>query len=191
VNLAGVVTWSFEFEDQPYFEGFRELATNGLDKPVLNTFRILAMLGGERVKLTSTATATPESVLRPGSALVEGVDGIATRRGRELDVMVWNYREEDASGPGRKVSVEIGDLPASTEKLEVEEFRVDGGNSNSYAAWRKMGSPQHPSAAQRAELELAGGLKRIGAPKLDTSAGKYVITLELPQQSVSLLRVHW
>ena len=191
VNLAGVVTWSFEFEDQPYFEGFRELATNGLDKPVLNTFRILGMLGGERVKLTSTAAATPESVLQPGSAVVEGVDGIATRRGRELDVMVWNYREEDASGPGRKVSVEIGDLPASTEKLEVEEFRVDGENSNSYAAWRKMGSPQSPSATQRAELEVAGGLKRIGAPKLDTSAGKCVITLELPQQSVSLLRVHW
>ncbi len=191
VNLAGVVTWSFEFEDQPYFEGFRELATNGLDKPVLNTFRILGMLGGERAKLTSTAAATPESVLQPGSAIVEGVDAIAARRARELDVMVWNYREEDVSGPGRKVSVEIDELPESTERLEIEEFRVDGENSNSYAAWRRMGSPQNPSAAQRAELEVAGRLKRIETPKLDTSAGKYIITLELPQQSVSLLRVHW
>jgi len=33
VNLMGVVTWSFEFEAQPYFEGYRELATNGIDKP--------------------------------------------------------------------------------------------------------------------------------------------------------------
>jgi hypothetical protein len=32
VNLLGAVTWGFEFEDQPYFDGFRDLATNGIDK---------------------------------------------------------------------------------------------------------------------------------------------------------------
>src|SRR5215471_14857390 len=48
VNLTGVVTWSFEFEGQPYFEGFRELATNGIDKPVLNAFRMFGMMNGER-----------------------------------------------------------------------------------------------------------------------------------------------
>ncbi|MEO8078026.1 MAG: beta-xylosidase, partial [Acidobacteriota bacterium] len=36
VNLRGSVTWAFEFEGQPYFAGFRDLATNGIDKPVLN-----------------------------------------------------------------------------------------------------------------------------------------------------------
>lgn len=41
VNLLAIVTWAFEFEDQPYFAGFRELATNGVDKPVLNAFRML------------------------------------------------------------------------------------------------------------------------------------------------------
>ncbi len=54
VNLLGVVTWAFEFEDQPYFAGFRELATNGVDKPVLNAFRMLGMLGDERVEATSS-----------------------------------------------------------------------------------------------------------------------------------------
>src|SRR5947207_3435719 len=54
VRLAGSVTWSFEFEAQPYFEGFRELASNGLDKPVLNTFRMFGLLGSERVKVSST-----------------------------------------------------------------------------------------------------------------------------------------
>src|SRR5262249_53507788 len=39
VNFDGAVTWSFEFEGFPYFMGFRSLATNGVDKPVLNTFR--------------------------------------------------------------------------------------------------------------------------------------------------------
>ena len=29
VRLLGIVTWAFEFEDQPWFDGFRDLATNG------------------------------------------------------------------------------------------------------------------------------------------------------------------
>ena len=33
VNLIGMVSWSFEFEGKQYFEGFRTLATNGIDKP--------------------------------------------------------------------------------------------------------------------------------------------------------------
>src|SRR5207302_7568672 len=35
VNLIGAVTWAFEFENQPWFYGYRDLATNGVDKPVL------------------------------------------------------------------------------------------------------------------------------------------------------------
>jgi hypothetical protein len=31
VDLLGSITWAFEFEDQPYFDGFRSLATNGID----------------------------------------------------------------------------------------------------------------------------------------------------------------
>ena len=32
VNFEGALTWAFEFEDQPYFAGFRSLATNGIDR---------------------------------------------------------------------------------------------------------------------------------------------------------------
>jgi xylan 1,4-beta-xylosidase len=192
VNLKGVVTWAFEFEDQPYFEGFRELATNGVDKPVLNTFRILGMLGGERVKLASTGAAAADALARPGDSVVEGVDGIATLGERELDVMVWNYREEDVSGTARQVRVEILRLPAAAGNAKAEEFRVDGQNSSSFAAWQKMGSPQNPTTAEYAKLEAAGRLMKVGTHKLTiTAAGGYAVTLELPQQSVSLVRLRW
>jgi xylan 1,4-beta-xylosidase len=46
VNLEGSVTWALEFEGQPYFAGYRDLATNGVDKAVLNVFRMLGMLKG-------------------------------------------------------------------------------------------------------------------------------------------------
>ena len=45
VNLEGALTWAFEFEDQPYFAGFRVLATNGIDLPVLNVFRMFSRMG--------------------------------------------------------------------------------------------------------------------------------------------------
>ena len=35
VNLEGALTWAFEFEDQAYFAGFRQLNSNGLDLPVM------------------------------------------------------------------------------------------------------------------------------------------------------------
>ncbi len=50
INLLGVVSWSFEFEGQPYFEGYRELATNGIDKPVLNAFRMFGMMSSKRAE---------------------------------------------------------------------------------------------------------------------------------------------
>src|SRR5439155_7557151 len=42
VNLEGALTWAFEFEEQSYFAGFRVLATNGIDLPVLNVFRMFS-----------------------------------------------------------------------------------------------------------------------------------------------------
>src|SRR5262249_51320305 len=173
-NLEGLVTWSFEFEEQPYFEGFRELATNGIDKPVLNTFRMLGMMNGEQVKLTSTAAAWPELVLRAESSVVESVDGIATLGERELCVMLWNFREEDISGPARKIRLEVAGLPKTNAPLAVEQFRVDSETSNSYAAWRKMGSPQNPTAEQYEELEASGRLQRVGMPQATrTAAGEH------------------
>ena len=47
-NLLGSLTWAFEFEGQPYFDGFRTLATNGVDKPVLNVFRMFSQMQGKR-----------------------------------------------------------------------------------------------------------------------------------------------
>src|SRR5262249_5166988 len=62
-NLAGMLTWAFEFEGFPYFDGFRTLATNGIDKPVLNLFRMLGMMRGNRLQVISTGTAGQGSIV--------------------------------------------------------------------------------------------------------------------------------
>ena len=192
VNLVGLVSWSFEFEEQPYFEGFRELATNGIDKPVLNAFRMFGMLGNERVKLTSSAASPKETVLNPGNARIEGVNGMAARKRREVEVLVWNYQEEDVPGPSVTVSLRIAGVPETVKKAKMERFRVDRENSNAYTAWQKLGRPEKPSAAQYAQLEAAGKLKMDGSPewvKLDQ--GTYELRLVLPRQGLALVRLTW
>ena len=45
VDLEGALTWAFTFVGQPWFAGYRQLATNGVDLPVLNVFRLFSRLG--------------------------------------------------------------------------------------------------------------------------------------------------
>lgn len=52
VNLKGAVIWAFEFEDQPWFNCYRDLATNRIDKPVLNIFRMFGKMSENRVEVS-------------------------------------------------------------------------------------------------------------------------------------------
>src|SRR5438876_400732 len=77
VDLRGSVTWAFQFDGQPYFEGLRELATNGIDKPVLNAFRMLGLLGEKRLPVTSSAAIPAIQIEQEGVRGQPDVDAIA------------------------------------------------------------------------------------------------------------------
>src|SRR5215831_16070464 len=79
INLRGVVTWAFEFEGQPYFEGFRTLATNGIDKPVLNAFRMFGLLDSNRLAANSSGALPEAAIVKDGVRGEPDVNVIATR----------------------------------------------------------------------------------------------------------------
>ena len=62
------MTWAFEFEDQPYFAGFRVLSTNGIALPVLNVFRMFGMMGGQRLAVESSAEVGLEAIRKEACA---------------------------------------------------------------------------------------------------------------------------
>jgi hypothetical protein len=66
VNLEGALTWAFEFEGQPFFAGFRVLATNGLALPVLNVFRMFGQMSGKRLPVDSDGPGRPLVRVRLG-----------------------------------------------------------------------------------------------------------------------------
>ena len=192
INLRGAVTWAFEFEDQPYFAGFRELATNGVDKPVLNAFRMLGLLGPERLTATSSAGLTTEEVVRDGVRGKPDISVIATRREREIEILVWNYHDDDLPVPPALIDLAITGLPTEAKRGLLEHFRVDSNHSNAFAAWKEMGSPQSPSDSEYKQLESAGQLQLLTSPVwIEIEHGSAHLKFDLPRQGISLLRLAW
>jgi xylan 1,4-beta-xylosidase len=191
VKIRAAVNWSFEFEDQPYFAGFREMATNGIDKPALNLFRMMGLLGGEQLAAQSSAALNTSDVLKSGVRGPSDVSVVGTRKDREADVLVWNYHDDDLAAAAAPVELKINGLPAAKRVL-VEHFRIDATHSNAFEAWKAMGSPQQPSEKQYNELEAAGQLQLLSSPEWITEEnGTVTLRFDLPRQAVSLIRVTW
>ncbi len=191
VNFVGAVTWAFEFENQPWFYGFRDLATNGVDKPVLNVFRMFGKMAGNRVAVTgSQMYALKTMVDSSARGALTDIGGLAAKDKNTATMMLWNYHDDDIQSPATPVDVTIAGLPATA--VTLTHYRIDNEHSNSYEAWKKMGSQQNPTAEQIALLEKAGQLQTMGKPeKLTSINGKAVVTILLPRQGVSLLKMDW
>ena len=192
INFMGAVTWAFEFEDQPYFEGFRTLATNGVDKPVLNAFRMFGLLGNERVAATSSGALPFEEVVRDGVRRQPDINVIATRKKNEVEILIWNYHDDDLPAATTAIDLAVGGLPTKTGRGLLEHFRVDSSHSNAFAVWKEMGSPQSPAATQYEQLQRAGQLELLNSPAwVPIAQGAAHLQLTLPRQGVSLVRIAW
>jgi xylan 1,4-beta-xylosidase len=188
-NLIGAVSWSFEFEDQPWFAGFRDLATNGVDKPVLNVFRMFGMMKGNRVAVAGNRMYDLNTFVDSSVRGQTDIGALATTDKRSASIMVWNYHDEDKQAAAEEIIIDVDGLPATT--VTLTEYRIDNAHSNSYEVWKKMGSPQNPTTEQIALLEKAGQLQMMNKPKKMKVKDKMKVGIHLPRQGVSLLKLSW
>ena len=192
VNLLSMLSWSFEFEGKDYFEGFRSLSTNGVDKPVLNFFRMAALMRGNRVAAASSGALTADAIIADGVRAQPDIDALATADGRGAAVMLWNYHDEEKAAPGAPVAVTIRGLPKTAARVRLLHYRIDNTHSNAYTVWKAMGSPQAPTPQQMVELKARDGLELLESPRwLTVSGGAVSVSTELPRQSISLLQLDW
>ncbi len=192
VNLDGALTWAFEFEDQPYFAGFRVLATNGIDLPVLNVFRMFAKMSGRRLAVESDCAVALSTILKEGVRSRPDVSALASLDKNQLCILVWHYHDDDLPGPVAAVEVTINALPVAQGAARLRHFRIDDQHGNAFAAWQRMGSPQQPTPEQYAQLEQAGGLELIGTTEtVPIADGAAAVRFKLPRQAVSLLVLEW
>jgi xylan 1,4-beta-xylosidase len=190
VNLEGALTWAFEFEDQPYFAGFRVLASNGIDLPVMNVFRMFSQMSGRRLAVQSSGEVPLDAMLKTGVRSDPDIAALAAIAGDKLTILIWHYHDDDVAGPDAEITLDLSGITSGAGKATLHHFRVDREHSNSFEAWKKIGSPVNPSPEQYRSLERASQLLEIEAQRdVQIEDGKLSLKLTLPRQAVSLLRL--
>jgi xylan 1,4-beta-xylosidase len=191
VKLGGLITWAFTFPGTPYFAGYRALASNGINLPVMGAFQLLGRLAGDRLPLTSSGALALDNVLASGVRGQAEVDGMATRDGAAVQVLVWNYHDDIVTAPATPVHLEIALPPSFGPSARVSHLRVDESHGDAYTVWASQGMPAAPSAAQVAALRQAmepsllvpDGTVAVAA---DGSLG---LDFDLPRFAVSLITI--
>jgi xylan 1,4-beta-xylosidase len=192
VNLEGALTWAFEFEDQPYFAGFRCLSTNGIDLPVLNVFRMFSQMSGQRLTAESDHGVPLDVLLKTGVREKPDVAALASLEGGRLAVLVWHYHDDDLPGSAADVRLQFVGLPEAARSAQVTQYVIDEKYSNAFSVWKRLGSPQSPTAEQYAELERAGRLAKLDdPPPVEWESDAARVRFSLLRQGVSLVVLEW
>jgi xylan 1,4-beta-xylosidase len=191
VNLEGALTWAFTFVGQPWFAGYRQLASNGVDLPVLNVFRLFARLGPTQIVATSSAQLPLTRILSEGVRSAPDVGVLATRAEADgrVDILLWHYRDDDVPGPAADVHVLIRGV-ASGLKLQGRAWRVDQDSGDAFTEWTAMGAPASPTRQQIVRLLRASRVVPrpiVLSPRMDD--GSVALDTRLPVQGVELIEM--
>jgi xylan 1,4-beta-xylosidase len=193
VNLEGALTWAFTFVGQPWFAGYRQLATNGVDLPVLNVFRLLARLGPEQVEATSSAEVPLEQIVSDGVRDSVDVGVLAARadNGRRLDILLWHYKDDDVPGPEAEIHLSLTGLTPG-QQYRARVWRIDRHNGDAFTAWKSMGSPTTLNKQQVATLIRASCMSARPVPRASTLTREGSVDLQqrLPLQGVELIELY-
>lgn len=187
VELRGVLTWAFTFPGTPLFAGYRTLATDGINLPVWGAFQLLGKLSGQRVPLTSSAAHPLAQILDEGVRDGTDIDGMATRDGDALQILLWSYHDDLVPAATTPVHLSV-QLPSTLAgKARITHLRVDEAHGDAYNTWVAQGRPTSPSSAQLAELrrQMSPALLESEALVAD-STGTVSLDFELPRFGISL-----
>jgi xylan 1,4-beta-xylosidase len=166
--------WTFSdvFEEQgvvktPFYGGFGLIAAEHIPKASYNAFKLLHMLGQQRIMIDSTSA-------------------LATRRvDGSLAIAIWNYAPPGNTGSRRQVKLAIRGL---TGQHRLHIYLLDRDHGSALAVWEAMGRPNSPSRLQLDSLRKAAELP---APqeRLISGGTNAVTELDLPPHSLALIEV--
>ncbi len=139
---------------RPFYNGFGLIATGSIPKAPFNAFKLLNLLGDQRLEVDSD-------------------NAILTRRKDKTIVLaVWNYVAPKQTGAAITFDIKLNDYSASLACINV----VDAQHGNPLTAWHEMGCPDFPTPVQQQELRRAGQLPPATVTKLVD--GKLSVTAE-------------
>jgi len=189
--LRAATAWAFYIEGERCFEGTRSLVTyGGVEKPVLNAYRMLGRLGRWRLR-ASSSDAWPVGRVDEDESVPEEVDVLAARSDDgQVSALVWRHDDDQHRGDRRPRPVRARVRGLGPGAVLVREWRVDAGHSNSYRCWEALGAPDYPGPEQVAEMNRRGQLTLTGPERLEEPVdGELAVDLSLPLPSVALLEL--
>ncbi len=193
-HVDQATTWSFYFEGERFFEGTRSLFTaQGVEKPVLNAYRMLARLGDTRLAAHASHAWALDRLDDGEEGMPEEIDALATFNGRDcVSVLAWRHADDQyATDTGETaVTLRVERLPFEGGRVRLRHWRIDGRHSNSHAAWTELGAPQDPSEPQLRSIKERQGLE-LFEPEREAAiqGGALVARISFPLPSVSLIEI--
>ena len=185
-----LLSWAFLFVGERCFEGTRSFSTQGIDKAILNLFRMYAKMGDQEIFFESSGSKDPLTYQDPnGYGQAPDISGFATLAGtRRLAVLVYNHHDDWDIDATSDVEVKIENLPFEEPALILRHYRIDQSHSNAYAEWLRQGRPMYPAPGQRAAINAHAGLELLEAAQtLHPERGRLTLNFELPVHGISLL----
>lgn len=169
VKMLSYWTFSDVFDEQgviksPFYGGFGLMAEGDVPKPAFNAFRMLHLLGDQRIPLESDSA-------------------LATRRqDGTIAIAVWNYSAPEETGLSKNVTLKFSGMSGSHR---VQIYRLDADHGNALRTYDAMGRPSDPTEEQYRQLKRAGQL----APPEERELNGGEIRLTLPAKALDLIEV--
>jgi xylan 1,4-beta-xylosidase len=185
-----LLSWAFLFVGERCFEGTRTFSTQGIDKAILNLFRMYAHLGVEALAFASSGTQDPFTYGDDnGMDATSDVSGFGTRyEDGSIAILIYNHHDDwDLQGASH-ISLTLENVPFTT--ATVQHYRIDHDHSNAYSEWLEQGQPMYPNETQYAAIKARDGLETLYAPQeVTVNNGTISVNFELPVHGISLLIV--
>jgi xylan 1,4-beta-xylosidase len=187
-----LLSWAFMFVGERCFEGTRTFSTQGIDKPILNLFRMYARMGTQAVRFESTGAQDPLAYADLwGMGQPPDIGGCAALSGNNsLELLIYNHHDDWDLRGEYPIDLEIANLPFGGDQVRVAHYRIDHSHSNAYSEWLRQGRPMYPAPGQRSSIAARDGLELLQPPQqIRLDAGALRLAFSLPVHSVSLLCV--
>ena len=196
VNLRALLAWAWEFNDstQPFIDGYRDMANNGIHKPVLNALKMLGRLHGNRVPLQSSAALGLNYILNNSGAMrgtqAPDIDGFATQSDSMVQVLLYNYHDDIVQVTPAAINLTIKVPSTFPSQVYVTHWRMDTTHSNANTKWIAMGKPNRPTSSQLDTLHKYMQLETLSPVQtVAVSNGQISLSFALPRHGVSLIEV--
>lgn len=195
------LAWAFLFPGERCFEGTRTFTTQGIDKPILNLFKMFGKLGSERLYFESDGARCPAydaepDIANPTESEFDGetegsdVTGMAVRgKNGETQILIYSHTgDRDACG-NRSVQVAVAGYGDASVK--ISHYRIDREHSNAYAEWVRQGEPMYPQGEVYKAIKAKDQLELLKMPEeIQSKANRLALQFDMPAHGVSLIIIN-